>query len=69
MPNPAFYQLEFVIRSRAIILVLWVRHFKCCCVGEEAGSINNSVYQRLNDVGKSTATEDLQMLVEKGIFK
>jgi len=29
----------------------------------------NQIYQQLNDMGKTTATEDLQMLVEKGIFK
>jgi ATP-dependent DNA helicase RecG len=33
------------------------------------GSINNSVYQRINNVGKTTATEDLQKLVEEDIFR
>jgi hypothetical protein len=33
----------------------------------EIGDI--SVYQQINDIGKSTATEDLQMLLGKGVFK
>ncbi len=33
------------------------------------GSINNSTYREINNIGKSTATEELQELVEKGIFK
>lgn len=36
---------------------------------KKEGKINNSVYQKINEVGKTTATEDLQMLVNKGIFK
>jgi len=36
---------------------------------KKVGSINNSVYQQINGIGKTTSTEDLQMLVEKGIFK
>ncbi|MGS2762746.1 ATP-binding protein [Sinomicrobium sp. M5D2P9] len=36
---------------------------------KKEGSINNSVYQQINNVGKTTATEDLQSLVEKGILK
>ncbi|UGU17855.1 hypothetical protein LS482_08225 [Sinomicrobium kalidii] len=32
-------------------------------------NINNSAYQQLNNVGKTTATGDLQSLVEKGILK
>ena len=35
---------------------------------KEKGSINNSLYQELNDVGKTTATVELQELVQKGIL-
>lgn len=35
---------------------------------KEKGSINNSLYQKLNEVGKTTATEELQVLVQKGVL-
>ena len=35
---------------------------------KENGTINNSKYQRINNVGKTTATEDLRKLVEKGLL-
>jgi ATP-dependent DNA helicase RecG len=33
----------------------------------EKGEITNTIYQEINDVGKTTATEDLQMLIKSGI--
>jgi ATP-dependent DNA helicase RecG len=34
---------------------------------KEKGEITNTIYQEINDVGKTTATEDLQMLIKSGI--
>ncbi|MGC9471624.1 MAG: ATP-binding protein [Bacteroidales bacterium] len=45
------------------------RQMKAVAYVKKNGSINNSVYQQINDIGKTTATEDLQTLVGKGIFK
>lgn len=45
------------------------RQIEAVAYVKKNGSINNLVYQQINDIGKTTATEDLQMLVEKGIFK
>lgn len=45
------------------------RQIEAVAYVKKNGSINNSVYQQINDIGKTTATEDLQTLVEKKIFK
>jgi predicted HTH transcriptional regulator len=34
----------------------------------ELGSINNAIYRRLNDVGKTIATQELQQLVDQKIL-
>jgi len=44
------------------------RQIKGVLYTKEKGSINNSLYQKLNEVGKTTATEELQELVQKGIL-
>lgn len=44
------------------------RQIKVVLYTKEKGSVNNSLYQKLNDVGKTTATEELQELVQKGIL-
>jgi len=30
--------------------------------------ITNTIYREINDIGKTTATEDLQLLVELGVI-
>ncbi len=47
------------LSDRQIKAVLFVR---------EKGSINNSKYQKINDIGKTTATEELHKLVEMGLL-
>lgn len=44
------------------------RQIKGVLYTKEKGSINNSLYQELNEIGKTTATEELQELVQKGIL-
>ncbi|MCF8307957.1 MAG: putative DNA binding domain-containing protein [Bacteroidales bacterium] len=44
------------------------RQIKGVLYTKEKGSINNSLYQELNGIGKTTATEELQELVQKGIL-
>ena len=44
------------------------RQIKAVIYVKENGSINNSKYQAINNIGKTTATEDLQKLVEMEIF-
>lgn len=44
------------------------RQLKAVAHTREHGTINNSQYQRINGVGKTTATEELQQLVDLAIF-
>lgn len=44
------------------------RQFKAIKFVKESGSISNSDYQKLNNIGKTTATYELKYLVERGIF-
>jgi ATP-dependent DNA helicase RecG len=44
------------------------RQIKAVKYVKEREFINNSKYREINVIGKTTATEDLQKLVEKGIF-
>jgi ATP-dependent DNA helicase RecG len=44
------------------------RQRKAVNFAKEKGFITNSLYQELNGVGKTTATEELQQLVSKSIF-
>ncbi len=44
------------------------RQVKAVLHVKEQGSITNATYQQINQVGKTTATEDLQQLVEKKIL-
>ena len=45
------------------------RQIKAVLYGIENGSITNSQYQQLNNVGKTLATEEFQGLIEKGVMK
>lgn len=45
------------------------RQIKAVLFVKEKGKITNSDYQELNDIGKTTATEELLQLVEFEIFK
>src|SRR5690606_39008956 len=47
------------LNERQIRAVLYVKEY---------GSINNSTYQKLNEMGKSVTTEELQELVDKEVF-
>ncbi len=44
------------------------RQIKAVLFVKENGQITNSIYQDINNIGKSTATEELQSLVEKDIL-
>ena len=79
LPEPSFYYKSsgFWVEFRKDIynqqylekLGLNARQVKAVLFVKENENINNTAYQQINDIGKTTATEDLQMLVEKGIFK
>jgi len=45
------------------------RQIKAILYVKENGKITNSGYQKINDIGKTTATEELSKLVEKGFYK
>ena len=49
-------------------LGLTERQIKAVMYVKETGSINNSKYQDINNIGKTTATEDLQKLVKMGLL-
>jgi len=49
-------------------LGLNARQIKAVMYVKENGSINNSKYQDINNIGKTTATEDLQKLVKMGLL-
>ena len=51
--------IKFGLNQRQINAVQYVKEY---------GSISNSEYQKLNDIGKTTATEELSRLVELKIF-
>jgi Fic family protein len=44
------------------------RHINTVMYVKENGSINNSKYQDINNIGKTTATEDLHKLVKMGLL-
>jgi ATP-dependent DNA helicase RecG len=46
-----------------------LRQIKAVLLARKDGSITNSIYQSISHIGKSTATEDLNDLIEKKIFK
>ncbi|MQY79008.1 MAG: transcriptional regulator [Bacteroidetes bacterium] len=50
---------ELGLNERQVNAVLYVK---------ENGAINNSKYQQINDVGKTTATEELRKLVDIGLL-
>ena len=54
--------------SRSKKLGLNERRIKAVMYVKERGAINNSKYQDINNIGKTTATEDLQKLVKMGIL-
>lgn len=45
------------------------RQIKAFLYTKENGKITNSDYQKINDVGKTTATEELAELVSLGFYK
>jgi ATP-dependent DNA helicase RecG len=45
------------------------RQIKAVLYTKENGKITNSEYQEINDIGKTTATEELAELVNKGFYK
>jgi ATP-dependent DNA helicase RecG len=78
IPVPHFeeYQSGFLVEFRKNIyteeylrkLGLNERQIKAVMYVKEKGTINNSKYQDINDIGKTPATEDLQKLVEIGLL-
>ena len=44
------------------------RQIKAALYVKEKGNITSSIYQSLNDIGKTVATNELRELVEKGIL-
>lgn len=77
VPNYSFEGSNFLVEFRKDIyhkeylteLVLNERQIKAVLFAKEKGKITNSDYQELNDIGKTTATEELSQLVEFEIFK
>jgi len=59
---------DFYTKENLEKLGLNDRQIKGILYVKEKGSINNSLYQKLNEVGKTTATEELQELVQKGVL-
>jgi ATP-dependent DNA helicase RecG len=51
---------DFGLNERQINAVLYAK---------DNESITNSEYQEINDIGRTTATEDLKFLVGKGLFE
>jgi ATP-dependent DNA helicase RecG len=49
-------------------LNLLPRQLKAINYIKEKGEITNSIYQKINNIGKTSATKDLQLLVELGII-
>lgn len=76
-PNYFFEASDFLVEfnkdifneEHLITLGLNERQVKAVLFVKEKGKITNSDYQELNDIGKTTATEELSKLVEFGIFK
>jgi ATP-dependent DNA helicase RecG len=62
--NKDIYTLEY-LKS----LDLNDRQIKAILYTKENGKITNSEYQKINDIGKTTATEELTELVGKGFYK
>lgn len=54
------YLKDFGLNERQIKAVLYTK---------ENGTITNSEYQKINDIGRTTSTEDLKILVGKGLFE
>ena len=44
------------------------RQIKAVIYAREAGEISNSIYQKINNVGKTTATNELSELVKMGLL-
>jgi len=57
-----------LIEEQLIKLGLNVRQVKAVLHIKEKGEITNAIYQKINNIGKTTATEDLQLLVQLGII-
>lgn len=56
-------------KNYLIQLGLNERQIKAIGYLKQNRNINNSIYQQINGVGKSSATEDLQIMIEKGVLK
>ena len=54
--------------EQLINLGLNVRQLKAIQYIKENTEITNGIYQQINNIGKTTATEDLQLMVEMGII-
>lgn len=50
-------------------LNLNIRQIKAILYTKENGRITNSEYQKINDIGKTTATQELTDIVSKGLYK
>lgn len=76
-PDYSFEASDFLVEFRKDIyneeylsgLGLNERQVKAVLFVKEKGKITNSDYQKLNDIGKTTATEELSHLVELKVFK
>jgi ATP-dependent DNA helicase RecG len=44
------------------------RQLKAVKYIKDKAEITNAIYQEINNIGKTTATEDLQLMVELGVF-
>lgn len=49
-------------------LGLNARQLKAVQYIKDKAEITNSIYQEINSIGKTTATEDLQLMVELGVI-
>ena len=59
---------DILNEERLIKLGLNDRQIKAVLYVKENGKITNSDYRKINDIGKTTATEDLQILADKKIL-
>jgi ATP-dependent DNA helicase RecG len=77
VPNYFFEGSNFLVEFKKDILSeeylsglgLNERQVKAVLFTKEKGKISNSDYQQLNEIGKTTATEELAGLVNIGILK
>jgi ATP-dependent DNA helicase RecG len=79
LPEPEFKEMDggvlvtifkdiYSLKIKLKKLGLNERQIKAVFFLQENEKITNAIYQRINKIGKSTATEELQSLVDKEIF-